>query len=451
MDGPELRRKNVAAKQVFRNWSRLVKVNPQEVLRPSKLPELQSAVKNSAKIRVMGTGHSFNACAATQATLLHSSGWNRLLSLDAEKMQIKVEAGIKLRELNRILWLNGLAFPSLGDIDEQAMGGIVSTGTHGTGLKWGSFCDGQTLIGMELVLADGSLLELRADRQDDQPLLEAARVGLGAMGVIYSLSFQLIKAHNLEYSSRIVHQQEARDPVLYKTHDHFEYFPFPFNDHVLMVIRDQTDKASEKARLGNWFHRVFMENYALDAMLRVTSIWPSKISSMMKMMTRMAGEEHYIGRSYEVMSSVRKVRFYEMEYAFPLDRIDDALIAYHDVNRFFADKLGRDRYFASFPGEVRFLGADRGTLLSPTLGQPAAYLAAQVFPAFGPGYQLYFRALEAEFLRLEGRPHWGKLFYRNPMAIYPRFAEWNRQRLALDPGEKFINPFLQTLLRGENF
>ncbi|HYX36999.1 MAG TPA: D-arabinono-1,4-lactone oxidase [Oligoflexus sp.] len=404
--------------------------------------------KKVRSCRVKGTGHSFNSCVATANTLLHSDGLNRILHLDAARKQVKVEAGIKLKDLNGMLWQNGLAFPSLGDIAEQAMGGLVSTGTHGTGLQWGSFSDGRGLIGLELVLADGSLLELRADRPDDRPLLEAARVGLGALGVIYSMTFQLDEAHNLEFCSRVVHQKEALDPALYKTHDHFEYFTFPFSDQVLMLIRDRSQKPADKGKFGAWFNDIFIENLLLDTVLRLTSLWPSKIGPVMRLMTHLASEEHFVGRCYEVMASIRRVRFFEMEYAFPLDQINAALATYHDVNRHFAQKAGADRYYASFPGEVRFLGGDQGTLLSPTLGQPTAYLAAQVFPSFGPKYQGYFRALEGEFRKLQGRPHWGKLFYRNPMGIYPRFDEWNKIRQSLDPGGKFLNPFLETLVHG---
>jgi len=438
----------VASKQVFRNWSRLVQVKPHEVLAPKNLAELQAFVKKSKKLRVLGTGHSFNACVATTDALIHSAGLNRVLHLDPVKKQVKVEAGIKLKDLNVLLWQKGLAFPSLGDIAEQAMGGLVSTGTHGTGLQWGSFSDGQLLIGMELVLADGTLLELRADRKDDEAQLDAARLGLGAMGVIYSLTFQLADAHHLEFCSRVVHQKEAADPALYKTHDHFEYFTFPFHDQVLMLTRDRTDKPADKGQFGSWFNDVFMENFVLESVLRLTSLWPSRIGSVMRLMTHLANEEHFVGHCHEVMASIRRVRFFEMEYAFPLKNIDAALAVYHDVNRHYAQKLDADRYYASFPGEVRFLGADKGTLLSPTLGQPTAYLAAQVFPSFGAGYERYFRTLEDEFLKLQGRPHWGKLFYRNPMAIYPRFEEWNRIRQAWDPGGKFLNPFLEKLVHG---
>jgi FAD/FMN-containing dehydrogenase len=441
----------VASAEVFRNWSRLVQVKPQEVSRPQSLAELQSLVKKSRKVRVLGTGHSFNACVATPDTLIHSDALNRVLHLDVAKKQVKVEAGIKLKDLNPILWQKGLAFPSLGDIAEQAMGGLVSTGTHGTGLQWGSFSDGRVLIGMELVLADGSLLELRADRPEDATFLEAARLGLGSLGVIYSLTWQLDDAHHLEFCSRVVPQEEAADPALYKTHDHFEYFTFPFQDKVLMLTRDRTKQAADKGKVGAWFNDVFMENILLATVLRLTSFWPSRIASVMGLITQLASEEHYVGRGYEVMASIRRVRFFEMEYAFPIDQINAAIAVYHDVNRFYAQKQGPERYYASFPGEVRFLGGDQGTMLSPTLGKQTSYLAAQVFPSFGPGFERYFRTLEEEFRKIQGRPHWGKLFYRNPMDVYPRFEEWNRIRQSWDPGGKFLNPFAEALVQGRNF
>lgn len=440
----------MASPTVFRNWSGLVSSRPRAVYRPSSLEELRRAVTSAGTVRLVGTGHSFNACAAGADTLVHTDGLQRVLSFDPARRLVKVEAGLKLKTLNPWLEERGLALPSLGDIAEQAMGGLVSTGTHGTGLEWGSFSDARSLVALELVRADGSVVELSADRPSDAPALEAARLGLGALGALYSLTFRVVDAHSLVFTSRVVSLAEALDPEAPRRHDHYEFFTFPFQNRVQVLTRDRTEAPARTPGLAAWLNDVLLENYALAALLRVASWNPSWTPGIMGLMTALAGSESFVGRSHEVMTAVRRVKFYEMEYAFAPEVIGDALAAYHDVNRSFAARTDSSRYFASFPGEVRFMDGDQGTLLSATLGRPSAFLAAHASPHFGPGYEAYFRALEAEFRSLGGRPHWGKLFYRNPLVSYPRFAEWNRLRQDWDPQGKWLNPYLQTLLDGRD-
>lgn len=435
----------------FRNWAGNIRAQSNAYYTPSSLVELQELVKNSRKLRLKGSGHSFNDCVASSDTLVCTDRLNKILHIDKDKLRVKVEAGLKLKELNSILWDQGMAFASLGDIAEQSLAGLISTGTHGTGMQWGSFSDGRQIVGVELVVADGSLLELRADRPEDQEKLAAARLALGSLGAIYSITFNLTRAHNLHLKTSVLDLDEACDPIHYQQNDHYEFFPLPFTNRVLAVFRNKTDEPENGHALSIWFNKIVMENYALGALMKLSALTPSRVDRSMRLIAKLAGGENYVGKSYEIMASVRRVRFYEMEYAFPLERYRDALAVYNDINDYFARrKPEKDRYYASFPGEMRFIRGDQDTLLSPTQEKDSCFLAVQVYPSFGPAYEDYFRTMELELRRIGGRPHWGKLFYKNPRELYSGFSRFDTIRKELDPKGKFLNPYMQRLVEGKD-
>lgn len=62
-----------------------------------------------------------------------------VVSHDAEAGEVTVRGGTGLHDLGRELHEVGLALQNYGDVDYQAIGGVVGTGTHGTGRELGSF------------------------------------------------------------------------------------------------------------------------------------------------------------------------------------------------------------------------------------------------------------------------------------------------------------------------
>ena len=128
-------------------------------------------------MRVAGAGHSFSGGVVTEGTLISLDQLARVLDADAATGLVRVEAGIRLHQLSQELHARGLAMPNLGDIDAQSLAGALSTGTHGTGTRFPNLA--AQVESVELILADGSERIVR-----DGDLLRAARVSLGALGVI---------------------------------------------------------------------------------------------------------------------------------------------------------------------------------------------------------------------------------------------------------------------------
>src|SRR5918992_1307733 len=165
----------------WENWARTHRCTPVAIERPGSRAEVKDAVGRAAAagrtVRAVGAGHSFTDIALTDGTLLSLERLDRVLDADPAGGRVRVEGGISLHRLSRELLRHGLALPNLGDIDVQSLAGAIATGTHGTGARLPNLS--AQVEGIELVLGDGSERAL-----DGGDLLRAARVGLGALGVV---------------------------------------------------------------------------------------------------------------------------------------------------------------------------------------------------------------------------------------------------------------------------
>lgn len=88
--------------------------------------------------------------------MLSLARMDRVLVIDSETCRVKVQAGVTIERLNELLAAHGLAFDTLGSISEQSIAGLISTGTHGTGLT-------KTAVHgcveeLQIVLASGELV-----------------------------------------------------------------------------------------------------------------------------------------------------------------------------------------------------------------------------------------------------------------------------------------------------
>lgn len=429
----------------FKNWAGNIAVRPRWIQAPRNLSELVAIARRHPKIKLLGSGHSFSACAATTETLVRTEGLNRLLAFDSDAGLVKAEAGMKLKDFNEIVAKRGFCLPSIGDIAEQSLAGLVSTGTHGTGMAWGSLSDQETLKAMTCVGGHGQIR--RFGPQDEGSVAwQAHRLGLGGLGMIYDVTLKVVPVYYLEMHARVANTAEALAGKPWLSNDHYEFFVFPFSDKCQTITRNRTTKGPYN-RIRRWATNRFVENALVDVILTTGAHKPAKIPQIMAFFVANLGEEHVIDRADRIMASKRSVRFWEMEYALPVAKIGEALAFYHAQNAKFANRRPQP-FYASFPGEVRFLRGDRGNLLTPSAGQDVAFFAVQCHHAYTAGAHEYFQEMEVGLRQLGGRPHWGKMFYQNPKDLYPGFADFAKVRATVDPDRQFSNPFVDRLIAG---
>jgi L-gulonolactone oxidase len=410
--------------------------------RPTGREELAGALSRAAergdRVRVAASGHSFTDTALTEGTMLRLEGLNRVLDVDRGSGLVKVEAGISIRELNEALDREGLAMENLGDIDRQTLAGAISTATHGTGASLRNIS--AQVEAVELMLADGSVNELTAAGRRDE--LRAARVGLGALGVLTSITLRAVPAFTLRRVDKPAPLEETLRSLeeLAAAHDHFEFFCFPHTGAALTIARDRVDEAPRpRGRASAWVNDIVLENYAMDMLSRIGRRFPGTIPRLMRFATDQFSHAERVDRSYRLFASERRVRFTEMEYAIPREHGPEAVRRVLEIAERPALRVG-------FPIEFRVVAGD-DAFLSPTHDRDSCYIAVHQYR--GVPWEAYFRAVEAVMAEYGGRPHWGKRHFQTAETLAPRYPKWKEfaaVRDRLDPERRFANAYTDRVL-----
>jgi L-gulonolactone oxidase len=223
--------------------------------------------------------------------------------------------------------------------------------------------------------------------------------------------------------------------------EHFEFFWFPHTSVVHMKRNNRTDSDPTRRRPWKAFrNEIIMSNLAFGLVCRYGRARPDKIPSLMRSVVASGiGKMQLVDRSDHVYASPRLVRFSEMEYAIPRSNAREAIEAIRSM----IDERG---FKVNFPVEVRFVAAD-DILLSPAHGRETCYIAVHMYR--GMDYQPYFRAVEDIMMSFDGRPHWGKLHFRDADSLsktYPRWSDFIDVRNSLDSGGRFRNAYLDRVI-----
>lgn len=416
---------------VWRNWSGSASCRPARLARPRDEAELAALLRASAEVRVAGAGHSFSPLVPTAGTLLSLDSWSGLHAHDAAASRATVAAGTTIADLGPLLHAIAQALPNQGDIDCQTIAGAVATGTHGTGI--GLPCLSAQVRGLRLQLADGSSLDCGPGHETE--VFEAARLSLGALGVLTRLELQNVPSFRLEETIEVVPLARvlAEIATLKERHRHAETWVFPYGQTAIVKCLDESREEPSGAAPGG---RV--ETLALRLASESTRFLPATKALWQKAVALVVGKTRRVGDSFKIFPSPREVRFHEMEYHLPAGRGPECLAELvHAVEK--ADLP------VFFPIEYRYVAGD-DLWISPFEGGPRASIALHQYWKQDP--QPLFRLAEPILLRYGGRPHWGKMW--NPELarvrdLYPNWQRWNDVRRRLDPGGKFLNPFLRRI------
>jgi FAD-linked oxidoreductase len=426
----------------WRNWAGDQLCRPAAIERPGSREELSSAIERATRtgltVRAAGAGHSFSDIACSDGLMLSLERLAGIVDIDRASGLVRVQAGITIRELSRRLIAHGLALENLGDIDVQSVAGAISTATHGTGARLRNISS--QVQELKLVLADGSTLE--CSPQQDPEAFRAARVGLGACGVIAEVTLRCVPVFALHGVDAPAPLQETleRFEELALENDHFEFFVFPHTDTALTRTNNRTEQSPRpRARTAAYANDVLLTNHAFGLICRAGRRFPSRIPQLNRLVTRLAGRSERVDRSAEIFASPRLVRFTEMEYALPRERTVEAVRAVME--------LIEERGFAvPFPIEVRTVASD-DAFLSTAAGRDSGFVAVHMFR--GMAWEPYFRAVEAVMDQLGGRPHWGKRHFQTAATLRPRYPDWDRfqaVRARLDPDGRFANGWTERVL-----
>ncbi|MEU6641432.1 D-arabinono-1,4-lactone oxidase [Saccharomonospora sp. NPDC046836] len=426
------------------NWAGTAVAQPRRVHRPRSRAEIAEIVTHAAaegnRVRALGSGHSFTDIAVTDSDAIDLSGWTGIVSADMESGLVTVRSGTTLRDLNAALDVLGLAMTNLGDIDAQTIAGAISTGTHGTGARFGGLAT--QVAALEIVLADGSVVTCSARERHE--LFNAARVGLGALGVLSTVTLQCEPAFVLaaREGPEPLDDVLARFDELADGNDHFEFYWFPYGRNALVKRNNRQPPATAAQPLSKarrFLDYTIMENAAFGMLCRIGRAAPRLVPALGKLSSAALSAREYNDTSHRVFVTPRAVRFVESEFAVPRESV-------HMVLNELRALVPRLRDPVAFPVEVRVAAAD-DIWLSTAYGRDSAYLAIHQY--VGMPYREYFTAFADIVGAVGGRPHWGKLHDLDAAALrelYPRFDDFLRVRKEVDPTGVFTNRYLDRVL-----
>ena len=423
----------------WRNWSGTESATGIETLRPGSTDELAAAVKSAAeqgkKLKAVGSGHSFTGCSVPQQVMIRLDGLSSITHADKDSGRVTVGAGTGLRKLNAGLAAFDLAMANLGDIDKQTISGAISTGTHGTGAGLGGLAT--QVVALDLVTADGSVLHCSAEENPD--VFAAARVSVGALGVISSLTLQCVPAFLLRAQEMPLPLSEVLDGFneLADGNDHFEFYWFPHTDIALTKRNNRVAAGVDAAPVGRirgWVDDELLSNKVFELTNRLAVRRPGMVPRINQLASRALSAREYIDASYKVFCSERNVVFRESEYAVPREHVVE-------VVRRLRDWIDTSGSRIPFPIEVRVAAPD-DIWLSTASGRETAYIAIHQYHRLP--HDPYFRAFENIVAEHDGRPHWGKLHTLTATELrarYPHFDDFLAVRDRLDPQRTFENAY----------
>jgi L-gulonolactone oxidase len=430
--------------EVWRNWGRNQSSTPREIVVPADVDAVSLIVERAADdgrtVKAVGSGHSFTAAALADDIQIRLDNLHGLHSVDQLSGLVTVGAGTPLHQLNAELEAHGLSMTNLGDIDAQTVAGAISTGTHGTGAQLGGIAT--QVRALQLVLADGSVVEV--SEASDRELFHAARVGIGAFGIVTAVTLQCEPMFRLT----AVEEPMPLDRVLADFdeltdgNEHFEFYWFPHTD-VALTKRNNRPKPGESGKRlpgwREWLDDELLSNGVFELVQRIGYRRPTSIPGFNRLSARALSARTFTDISHRVFVSPRRVRFREMEYAVPRAAAAQVLTELRHA-------IEAGDWRIPFPVEVRVAAAD-DIPLSTASGRDSAYIAVHVPARSDPG--AYFARLEAIAGEVGGRPHWGKLHGLDATALaarYPRFGEFTALRDRLDPGGVLSNGYLDRVL-----
>ncbi len=431
-------------RSTWRNWGRSASARFAEAAAPHDETEVSAVLHRAAAaglpVRPMGAGHSFTPIAATHGISVRLDRMSGLRRVEVDSGRVTLGAGTRLRDLPDLLEPYGLALENMGDIDHQSIAGAISTGTHGTGANFTGIA-GQ-VVGLRIALADGRVVDCsEAERPD---LFKAARVGLGAFGVLTEVTVQCVPAFLLAADEH----PERLDAVLdgfadrMCAADHVEFYWFPHTDTALVKANRRLPLDADRNPVPRWRSLVddeLLANGVFAGTCLAGVVAPRVVPSVNRLAAQMVSDRSYVDLSHRVFTAPRRVRFREMEYAVPRAELPDVVRAIRTL-------ISARGWRISFPLEIRVAAAD-DVWLSTAYQRPTAYIAVHRY--YREPFAEYFTAVEDLLVGVAGRPHWGKLHTRDAEYLedaYPRFADVQRVRAEVDPGGLFANPYLDRVL-----
>lgn len=422
---------DAAGNALWSNWSGSEHAWPAARHAPASEAELAGLMaRAAAPIRAVGAGHSFTGLVPTDATLVSLDRMSGIVSHDAALHRASVRAGTRLAPLGEALADMGQEMPNLPDIDRQSLAGALATGTHGTGKTMMALHG--NVVEMRLVTPAGEVVT--CSRQANADLFHAARVGLGAFGIVTEVTLQNAPLGRVRKTASIVETEELlrQWPDLAGRHRNAEFMIIPFSGRSLLITLDETgDPVAPRGP-----DRDTDGLMQLKLLRDVFEFAPGLRRRLAAWFLDGQPPETAVDEGWKLLANARPVRFHEMEYHVPAEAQVAAL-------REVLKRIESGRRDVFFPIEARVVAPD-DAWLSPFYGRASGSIAVHAY--YKDDYDFLFTLVEPALRAAGGRPHWGKLHSLGAAdlrALYPMWDAAAEMRQATDPQGRMLNRHLR--------
>ncbi len=490
----------VAKRKRWRNDTGNQRIYPLRQITPTKLEELCEIVREAERdgiaVRAVGSGHSWSDIALTEGILVRPEGLTKPLDLDRALLQgeagdpgertgatlVQVQAGMRIAELNTHLQARGLALANMGGFDGQTIAGVISTSTHGSGIAFGPLSD--LVRSLDVVAARGVVYRIepkdgitdpaayRSNYPDhrlvqDDDWFDAAVVGVGCMGLIYSVILAVRPLFYLREKRwlstwgqvRADLAQGAESAVLAES-AHYEvlFNPYPPDPEAkrvedvecLITTRNPVtpseyrhDHRRSRSPLMELAARFPLTPMLIDFAVR---LWPKVSPFLISQALKALVNDDYVNISYRVFNigAANYLPAYSCEIGVPVDERKLHLEAVERIVEVAAQRRRLGGVYHSSPISLRFVKAT-GSYLSMMQGRDTVMIELIMSKHTVGGMEL-LAAHERALYGLCGRPHWGQvnsLTGSNGLveAMYPRYGDWRRVHETLNASGVFDSPF----------
>lgn len=432
---------------LFTNWAKTFSCTPELFFEPETIEDIRqilyAATQLHKTVRVVGGGHSPSDIACTDGYMISLKKMKAVLEIDYDKKQVTVEAGLMVNELNELLDDHGLALPSLSSVSEMSCAGAIGTCTHGSGKNFGILAT--SVVSLELMTASGQVIY--CSREKNKEIFLAALCGLGAVGIILSLTWQCEKAFNLQETTKPLMLEEMLENLESSllASDHFKFHWYPHTGYVKCYEVNRTTKLIDDS--PSWFWDYAVGFYTYELVLWLSSFVPSSLQYVNWAYFKLF---HYkphsrVNQSHKVFNFNCLFKQYVTEWAIPQDKTVYVL-------RKLQSWLNESGFHAHAPAEVRFVKRD-DIYLSPCYEQDTCFINIISFRPYEKSlpHESFWEYYENLMLSVGGKPHWAKahkLTSSDIEKLYPKIHKFREVCQKLDPQGMFRNNYVNKVIFG---
>ena len=366
--------------------------------------------------------------------MINLDNFARVVSEDTDKGIVTVEAGLRLRDLDKELEKRGLSMPNLGSIDDQSIAGAIATGTHGSSMEHGPLSE--SISSMKLVLANGQLVQCSATTNSE--LFRAALVSLGALGIIVEITYHAVPDFKISWKQSlepISHILETWNTTLWTSAEFTRIWWMPYKDCAVVWRAHKTEEPLSPPPENYYGGKLGFHTYHILLWLgryvpRLNPWVEWFIFGMQYGFRPGAVVTTAVERGHQGLLMNCLYSQYVNEWALPLSKGPEAIAR---LRAFIQDPKNHQAtsgipyssrgLFVHTPVEVRVSNTmpREGSVnqnIRPYLDvtcktEPTLYLNAIMYRPYlrdPPGVERYYQAFEYLMRDLEGKPHWAKNF-----------------------------------------